>query len=270
MLSCVDKKYDSLDMYTSCGSYYTTSDLYFSETSVLKFRFRIIHFVDSLNEVYINYDSIISGINSFYKQADIQFKLYDTIKIVDSDKKRDMPSFIKYHMKEYKNDCYITMYIYGDNQDNYPEDLKNISGSAGGIGSNFFAVKQKFCYSITLFHEIGHLFSLMHTNTYDKTETGYTIYSGDKVCDSRKVEDYSSISDSDCNYIGEEDLLPNEEKEIVCNFMSYNYFHCRGCITNGQIRRARFYIHESPEIKMAIYEGLNKDFSNVRKGVGCN
>ncbi len=247
------------DMHMTCGSHYATSDIYFEEDTKLTFRLRIVYFADSLNEPEPSYDTFMMKLNTFFSSSDISFKLVSKLKHVDGDIKTDMPSFNKYHFKHFKNDSFITMYIFSSYQPHYAEDLKNVAGTAGGLGSNFFAIRSSFLNTITPLHEAGHCFSLLHTNTYDESETGYTIYSGDKVCDSRKVEDYNGLSDMACNYTGSEELSDLEKKEIVCNFMSYNYMHCRGCITEGQIRRMRFYIHESPVIKLAIIKGLNKD-----------
>ena len=238
-----------------CGIAYSTNDLYFKADNSLLFRFRFIYIADSLNEATPNYDSIINNINAFYRNADIQFSndTSDNLFVVNPDIKDDMPSFIKYHMKNWKNDSLITMYIYGNDQENYSDDLKNIAGSAGGLGCNFFAIKRDYVYKSTVLHEIGHCFFLMHTSEPDPTEKGLDLMYGDKICDLIKSDPVEFSKYDSCiarNSIGA--FSTEEVNEVICNIMSYSYMPCRKCLTKNQIARMRFYIHESPTMRMAL------------------
>lgn len=247
------------DMYAICDTSYQTSELYFPEKRKLELNLRFVYFADSLNEEQINYDSVLLFINNFYKIADLKFRIYSIDTIVSPDIKADMPSYVKYHFKHFKVDSAITCYIFGDYQPNYPEDRKYTAGSAGGIGSKFFAIRKRFTNLVTINHEIGHCLSLKHTTEYDESNHGYTIYSGDNVCDTRYIENLPSKIDDKCNFVGSDKLTKEEKEMTICNFMSTSHLNCRNCIRDGQIRRIRFHIHESPDMRMVVYKGLNKD-----------
>ena len=256
---CTKNKDYLEDMYPLCGNSYQTSDLYFPEDRELEFNIRFIRFADSTDTDTIRYDLILNNMNEFYAQADIKFRLYSDTTIVNQELAEDMPSYIKHNFKYFRNDSTLTCYIYSNYQPNYYPDKKTTLGSAGGLGANFFAVVKAAVYGITVNHETGHMFGLMHVDTPDESPTGYTIYSGDRVCDTRGVINLHEKVDMNCNYIGKEELTEEEKKILVCNFMSWNYLNCRSCITEGQIRRLRWQIHESPQLRMCIHKGLNTD-----------
>lgn len=259
LMTCTTKEDIKRSDYAPCAISYKTSDLYFKESDVLTFKLRFVYFADSIKEATPNYDSILAGINDFFKSSRIQFIKYDkqsVVKYIDSDMKRDMPSFIKYHMRDFKNDSTITMYIYGNEQPNYSESFKSIAGSAGGIGSNFFAVKEKYVYETTVFHELCHCFFLLHTSEPDPTEKGLDLMYGDKICDLIKSEPIDFVQNDTCEVERGTGLYSKEEiNEVLCNIMSYTYnMNCRKCITNNQKARMRFYIHESPAMRLTLVE----------------
>lgn len=259
-LICTKREAIYEDMYGSCDTSYQTSELNFDEETKLVFRLRFVYFADSLNEEQVNYDSILLSINKFFQIADIQFELENIDTIVDSEKKENMPEYVKNHFKYYKNDTVLTCYIYGNYQPNYSVDRKYTSGAAGGIGSNFFCVRKRFVYSITMMHEISHMFSLLHTDTPSKNNVKYSIYDSDLVCDTAPINNLQEKVDGDCNFIGDDILTEEEELEAVCNYMSWVHLKCRHCITTGQIRKMRFYIHESPFIQQACKKGIKHEF----------
>lgn len=255
---CNKKRYLN-DVYTTCANSYQTSELLFEEDTKLVFRLRFVYFADSLNEAQPKYDSIVDYINEFYQDANIKFELERVDTIVNSDIKSDMPSYVKYHFK-HRDDSTITCYIYGAVQENYYNSDKMVMGAAGGVGSNFFAVRSQVAYSITTIHELGHCFSLLHVDTPDDSGLEYSTYSGDKICDTKSILNLHEKVDKNCIFHGEELLTEEEKKVLVCNVMSWNFFKCRGCLTEVQIRRMRFYIHESPMIQLAIKKGLKYEF----------
>lgn len=258
--TCGKKKRTFNDMYATCGSSYQTSDLFFSEDKLLTINLRFIYFADSINEIEPDYDKILVRMNKFFEVADIKFRKFGTEKIVDSDTKGNMPSFIKTHFQRFKNDSTITCYIYGNFQPYYTGDEVSVAGASGGLGTNFFAVKRAFLSTITVEHEISHNFGLLHVFLKDESEKGYSYMTGDLVCDTRKVDDPTNIVDETCNYIGDDKTLTEEEKrQMVCNYMTWSYLNCRNCITDGQIRRMRFYIHESQQLRHTVHNGLNEE-----------
>lgn len=247
------------DYGVACGMAYKTSDIYFKESDVLTFKLRFIYFADSIGEREPDYGVIIQGANKFYQSSGIQFVPYSggsfSTKIVNSDMKADMPSFIKYHLNYFKNDSVITMYIYGDDQPNYAADMKNVAGSAGGIGSNFFAVRRRYIYEPTVWHELGHCFFLMHPSEPDPTQKGLSLMYGDKVCDLIKSDPIVGARPDTC-YVqnGWNPYTQEEINDLICNIMSGTMLNCRKCITQNQRARMRFYIHESPAMRMALVE----------------
>lgn len=259
LLICKEKKQYLNDIYTICGTSYQTSELLFEEDDQLTFRLRFVYFADSMCEVQPNYDSITKTINEFYQDADIKFDIEKTETIVDSDIKYDMPSFVKYHYKN-RNDSTITCYIYGNKQTNFTVDNMNTMGAAGGVGSNFFAIRSMVAYSITPIHELGHCFSLIHVDAPDDSGLPYSTTGGDKICDTKSIINIHEKVDHNCIFHGEENLTEEEKQILICNFMSWNFYKCRGCMTEIQVRRIRFYIHESPMIQLAIKKGLKHEF----------
>lgn len=262
LVTCGPNNVDVADLNITCGTaIYQTSDLNFDKDDLLEFNVRFVCFVDSLGEDIPDYDSVIYLLNTFFKPALFKFHLHSEILVVDSIKKQDMPSFVKYHLREFRNDSTITVYIYGNDQPNYSNDLSNINGSAGGIGSNFCAIKRKYLYSSTIVHEFGHMFFLMHTQTPDPTSKGLTYLYGDRICDVIKTEgiDYSKIDS--CVFKGDLGIFTEEELTSgICNFMSRSYKTCRKCISAEQIARMRFYIDQSPIMQQAVRVGLKDHF----------
>lgn len=242
-------------MRATCGMSYSTSEIFFEEEDEVGIKLRFVYFAEDTMDFPPDYVPIVDYINLFFKPAKIEFKSVKEEVITDEDIKQDMPSFIKYNFKYFHNDSVLTIYIYGDFQPNYSNDQQSIVGAAGGIGSKFVAVKKSYINSVTTIHEILHAFSLTHTFIPTDTE-GYDIYTSDKVCDTRYINNVHEKVDGNCNFIGEELLQEDEKEEIICNVMSYNHSKCRTCITEGQIRKIRFYLHESPSMHMILYKGL--------------
>lgn len=249
------------DMRAACDNSYSTSSIYFDETDLLTLELRFVYFADSSNEVQPDYNLTITNLNKFYKDANIRFRLNTVDTIVDSNVKSEMPLFKAIHFKRFKQDSVITCYIYGMDQPLYSQDDSNIMGSAGGVGSTFFCIRAEYLNvknSVVAAHELGHCFSLYHIDTPDSSADGYTIYSGDKVCDTPKATNLHEKVGKNCTYIGEEGYTIEEQQKLVCNFMTWNYLWCRHCIEGGQISRIRFYIHESPEMRSCVSKGLKK------------
>lgn len=247
------------DMYATCGTSYQTAEIFFEEGDVLTFNVHFVYFADSLEEYQVDYPAVINGMNDFFLHANIRFHLYDIDTIVSPEIKENMPSYVKNHFDLKKraivNDSAIVIYIYGNFQPYFPEDKKTI-GIAGGIGSTFSAIRKEFLYGVTLWHELCHNFSLLHVDSPDDSGVGYSIYSGDKVCDTRAIDNLHEKVNSNCKFSGDESLTEEEKKVLICNIMSWNFIKCRGCLTEGQIRKIRFHIHESPQLKLTIKEGL--------------
>lgn len=254
LLSCPTRRhlpptFDKKD----CGNAYHLSEIYFNNTDRIELPIRFVKFSDSIGEINnIDFEKVVQYINKTYIDADVIFRLDDTVEIISPLIKGDMPSFVKYAKAYYKAYA-VTCYIYGNTQENFPDDLKGVLGIAAGVGSTFFAIREQYILKSTLLHELGHCLGLYHYDTPDDTD-GYTIYSGDKVCDTRSANNLHEKISGDCKYVGiDADSIPEADKTILsCNLMSWAYLHCRGCLTDGQMAKVRFTIHEHPELRENI------------------
>lgn len=239
----------------SCGVAYLTNDMHFKREDTLLFNLRFVYFADSINEEVVKYDSIVNGINNFFKESAIQVynDTSNNLFVVNTAIKYDMPSFTKYHLMEFQNDSFLTIYIYGTTQPNYINDSRNIMGSAGGVGCNFLAVRRCNAYTNTIYHELGHCFFLLHTFEPDPTEKGLSLQYGDKICDLIKSDPVVANKLDSCFVSNDIGIFSKSEvSDYICNIMSYSYTTCRKCISKVQIARMRFYIHESPAMRMSL------------------
>lgn len=258
--SCTTDRGKFLQDSKFCDNAYETSELYFKSNAQLVMRLRYVYFSEKEGNVNrYNFDSITDMINEFYSQADIRFVSYEVEEIVDNSIREDMPSYVKYHIKQFAKDSVITCYIYGDYQPNYSNDKKSITGSAGGIGSVFFCVKESYLKTNTILHELGHCLGLYHIDSPDESPDGYNIQTGDKVCDTPKASGLENQVNLDCKYTGTHPYLEDEKKILTCNIMSYVYHKCRNCFTDGQVDKIRWTIHESGDLRNTIVEGFNKE-----------
>ncbi len=246
MVTCNTKRLHT-NKYSDCGSSYATSELSFKKDTKLKGKLRVIWFSDKPGEM----DSLIllSGIallNIHLRETNIVMEFDSIIEIV-SKNKHELHDVI-HHAKYYNKPGVFTMYVYGNDQLDIDGNESNIKGSAIGIPSRAFGIQAEFINSSTISHEFFHCIGLYHTHEPDNTD-GYNVEYGDKVCDTPSFTSSSDVVDGDCNYMGPQIL---DTTKIVCNIMSYSYPHCRNCLTDAQIARIRYVIHESDNLKLCF------------------
>jgi hypothetical protein len=241
-----------------CGTTsYTTASIYFQKEDTLTISIDFIFFVDSLNEEIdlTKCQESINTFNDFTKTGRIKAIRRDINIVVNSEYKKDMPSFIK-HGIELARPKAITCLIYGSEQNNFPDDLKNISGIAKGISSTMFAIRTKkdslhSFSNITFSHELCHTIGLWHVDTPDPTD-GYNICQGDKVSDTPSETDLHQKIDCNCKYIGNRPIKKTKIKNLTNNLMSWSKDSCRILLTEGQFDRARYEIHNNYDLRACL------------------
>ena len=308
--------YSNADMVT-CGNsdeneeLYKLNEIYFNNEDKLTFRLHIVYFTNgtpSLDSTKLITTAKV--INDFFNNnnANINFKV-EAIKIIKSTPEEDSTvlPFIKdiervkskgkkiesirksYNMAQFKfwhtlfgMDDAINMYVFDNDGDS------NVSGQAGGVGLNFFAIKAEFCNTMynTAVHEISHCLGLLHIQTKDKTN-GFSNLTGDGICDTPSSPSLLGLVDENCelkdhweelvkdfSYTNEGNdysILHKLTKEqfyiITHNVMGYANQVCRINFTEQQIRRMRKSIEVSSDLKKCIvgFEKYNLDFLNEIK-----
>lgn len=242
----------------TCGMTYQTSDIYFNQedTIVMKVKFHFI--VDDSTEVVDSgaIDEFLRINNAFYSHAQIQFISVGFCVEYNPEESHNMPNFKKFGAKHSEPNC-LNVFVYSNEQPYYTGDTKFTVGVASGIGGTFFAVRENFLRTLTATHEIGHMFGLMHIDVYDETD-GKSIFTGDLVCDTPAASSLGTKINYLCQYVGL-DKLSDEDKEILSrNLMSWVHLHCREFVTHNQIARMRWTIHNSLDLRNAIYELRNE------------
>lgn len=241
-----------------CGNLnYNTASIYFEKEDTLILSVDFIFFIDSLNE-QIDFTKCQEALNTFNKFSSlgrIKAVRRDINIIVNSEYKKDMPSFIKHGIELAKPKA-ITCLIYGNKQENFSDDLKNISGIAKGISSTLFAIRVRndslnSFSSITFSHELCHTIGLWHVDTPDPTD-GYNICQGDKVIDTPSETDLHEKLNCNCEYIGNRPIKKNKLKNLTANLMSWTRDTCRLLLTEGQFERARYEIHNNYDLRSSL------------------
>lgn len=228
------------------------SDIYFNAEDTLVLNLNFVFFVDSLTE-YVDLskcDSAIADINRTYVHGRIKVKKNKVNIIVDSDKKYDMPSFVK-HGVQLHEPGNITCFVYADRQDNFSEDYKYAVGLSKGIASNWFAVRYKYLQTSTTAHELGHCLGLRHIDTPDKSN-GYNVIFGDKVCDTPSADSLFNKVSYNCAYISSEAYTQHEKNVLTRNLMAWIPEVCRIDITDGQFALIRFQLHNNSDLRKTI------------------
>lgn len=247
-------------MYTECASQYMINEMYFKDSDTLSFDVRFVYFSDrdSLSEK----NALIRlGItNHYYSQARIKFNLVEVLNVKGNPKDElgnqfgpddifDIERFHEYSAY-YNRYRVINIYIFDRNT------KSRFAGVAGGIPSTYLAVRADYFFNPvvrTLEHELGHCLGLYHTHQKPDANGGYTIESGDFVCDTPAGLDYLVEQvDSECEFEQRTNLTTEEVEVLVKNIMSYSRMGCRQEFTDGQIKRMRWTIEQSQDLRNCL------------------
>ncbi len=207
---------------------------------------------DSMAVEYI--ETAIDSMNNYFEPSGISFSLCYLEHIDDpyfaSVTHDTIESRLKssYHMENVIN-VYFVDYL----EDSYGDAVCGYSYLPVMDVKNEDIFVDKYCHlSITLTHEMGHIFGLLHTHelTYgaefsDGTNCETT---GDLICDTKASPDLSDFVDESCRYTG---LLLDPRGDYywpsVSNLMAYSPTRCRCLFTAGQIQRIieTYYVYKT-------------------------
>jgi hypothetical protein len=188
----------------------------------------------------------IENLNTYFTEVYMNFYLWGGIDYVDSDdyfnfKKGDEGKLSETHYSSGIINMYFTDYIENDSG-------SSICGYSVNKESSHIVVMKNSCTTndSTLAHEMGHVFSLLHTHGASNTKMTTELADGsncdtdgDGICDTPADPKLSSNSINNfCEYIGTEtDLNGNLFNPDTKNIMSYSRKACRNNFTNQQLAR---------------------------------
>lgn len=284
---------------------YKLTEVFFKNKETLTFRLNIVLFTNGECEIDSSFfPQRIEYINNFFKNSDtgIQFELralsviktapkftYGIIPFIErveainnrGKKFNELRDSFKLEHFKFWNTVYgvqdaINMYVFS-------EPIGVLAGQAGGYGIPFLGVNINFMspnYNSDI-HELGHVFGLYHTHTFDNT-SGLNSYTGDKVCDTPTSPNLLGLVNPNCdlypnflNKANEYELdepsimvsrlktMPKESLEtIIHNIMGYSYGECRDEFTEQQIKRMRKTIETSIDLRRCVIgmEKMELDF----------
>lgn len=240
LISCA--KQDTPRNTEDCATSYTLDDPKKEMEGVLKAKVRFVIFKDSLSVIDTNYIlNSLDLLNKLLYATNKQFEI-DTIESSFLPFGHDMQSFL-YHAQLLNKDNVFNVYIYSVDQPRMPSYKKNVKGDAADIPSRSIAIRSVFLNTSTFAHEMLHCLGLLHVHQPDSSD-GYTISSGDLVCDTKafNVEEYVS---EECKYSGPDIIPPDNPEHYECNIMSYIPSSCRNCLTDKQLDRVNFIIQNT-------------------------
>jgi hypothetical protein len=247
-----------------CATAYLSDNMYFQDTDGLNVAVRVVYFSnsrDSSQTLDLSVaDNRVRAASTRYEKAGISFTLVGVVNVhgrpADNfpEMARTLRKFERFELQNYflYGDLYdepnvLSVYVYDE------PGHTEFAGVAGGIGSTFLAMRLDYFLSDmrTFEHEIGHCLGLFHTHQPDTT-AGNTAVSGDFVCDTPASESLLGTVDRECNYIGKLEIDPIEIELLKRNLMSYSYPTCREEFTEGQIKRMRWVIAQSRDLRGAL------------------
>lgn len=261
-----DSAEDNLDMVShsdpliDCGMspYLLLGDqMFVNEKQTYKCSVRFIKIVNEKEPEVIDMISInksIDRLNKDFKDLRISFEAAETVVIEDKKAFKEGIRMYQKHGRIWSEPGYINVFI-------YPSTIGSFSGAAGGIPSQFLAIKEYYLPTGTISHEVGHCFGLYHIHTKDKTGAINSYTSGDLICETPYADFFSKGSSvgyvgrtsDDCKYIGPLGNLTQEQHNTnIVNIMSYSLSECRKEFHKEQVERAHFIINNSEDLKNTL------------------
>tara|TARA_R110002167_G_scaffold140588_4_gene328484 strand:- start:2511 stop:3644 length:1134 start_codon:yes stop_codon:yes gene_type:complete len=224
---------------------------------------------DGLNDGELK--AAIATLNSIFSESSLEFILYGEINYIDNDNFYHFKSNEEKALVETNNlsglvNIYFTDYIentsdesicgFARNEENYDVIIMNNSCATNGT---------------SLAHELGHLFSLIHTHgIYNDQLTKEFVNGkncneeGDQICDTPADPKLTSKNQNNfCRYIGDEkDCNGDTFTPDTGNIMSYSMKGCRSYFSKQQLSRMYAYY-------LSVKNYLNMDTtSNLKNVVG--
>lgn len=257
-----------------CALSYDLNESLFTDEDTLVFGINLVYF---MNEGTVEYtkeqvDRTFEQASYFFNNAKIKFKVLTVNNIKGGPTENlQVSKSIKNKITRFDIENYqffsmmlnephvINVYVY-----NEPEST-SFAGVAGGIGSDYLAIRKDYfdVPARTLVHELGHCLSLYHTHQPDETD-GYNIFDGDKVCDTPAGRSLSGLVNRECELNSARDSVADSLQRI--NLMSYSYPFCRKEFTEGQVKKMRWYIEQSPQAQSMLinrHELINRKIEDI-------
>lgn len=237
--------------------HYGLNELYFQDNDKLIFGVRFVFFINEPTLVdykpFVN--NAIQRLNIDFDPAKISFKALEIKLIEDSEAYASMQYYQQHSFKYYQKGA-LNIFV-------YPNTMEPpIAGAAIGIPSTSMAIKSFFLDKSTISHEVGHMLGLYHTHQKD-TASINTNDSGDYVCDTPNANQFSENNrgflgqvDDECQYTGKNELSTEDNELIVNNLMSYSNLECRCCLTDIQIKRMKWTIENSQDLRYCLQLSL--------------
>jgi hypothetical protein len=215
-------------------------------------------------------ESAIENLNTYFHEAYMNFYLWGGIDYVDSDdyfnfKKGDEGKLSETHYSSGIINMYFTDYIENDSG-------SSICGYSVNKESSHIVVMKNSCTTndSTLAHEMGHVFSLLHTHGASNTKMTTELADGsncdtdgDGICDTPADPKLSSnVINNFCEYTGKKtDLNGNLFSPDTENIMSYSRKACRNHFTNQQL--ARMYAFFNSAKKQFIFSREDSETTTI-------
>lgn len=195
-------------------------------------------------------NAALTNLNTIFSDAGIEFHLYDNINYINDDslchlKKGDETSLFKTNYVSGLINIYFTETVINNSE-------VNICGYSNNNEKKDIIVLNNNCAknNSSLAHELGHIFSLIHTHGPDnnKMTTEFVDGSncdtdGDGICDTPADPGLSSnIINNFCDYVGNKtDAHGDIFSPDTGNIMSYSRKACRDHFTPQQLARINAY-----------------------------
>lgn len=265
---------------------YELMEIYFEKEKILTHDV-VIHYLTNGNDNYSDdfFANRIEQVNPVFENSNRKFEV---VKIVRYDKRPEQyPSILskieaieningnredlrsKFHINHFdwwnmflKIEGAINIYIF-ENQSGY-------AGVAGGIGSDFMAVRTDYLdvRDCTIEHELGHCLGLRHLHETDHTN-GFNRDYGDLCNDTAVTEvNLSKYMNNNCDYFGYrmKGIPPECQSIALQNFMAYNIKKCRVSFTDDQNKRMQWMTENNQDVRKTIRELKNvPDFKMPEK-----
>lgn len=195
--------------------------------------------VNDLNEA-------LSELNTVYANAYLQFYLSEEINYIDND---NLNHFNKTReaalISSYYTPGVLNIYFFESVENEM--DI-NICGYTNNVGKLDIIVLQNSCVtnSSTLSHEVGHFFSLLHTQgpqneglTTELVNGSNCDTDGDGICDTPADPTLTNLNVNNyCNYTGNErDANGQRFSPDTKNIMAYSPKECRSYFSSQQVAR---------------------------------
>ncbi|MFB9057748.1 choice-of-anchor J domain-containing protein [Mariniflexile ostreae] len=191
--------------------------------------------------------SAIDTLNDIYASAFLEFFICEDINYINQDdlyfnfEKSKESDLIKNHFTSGVINLYFTKYVEISNGN-------SLCGYSNTFGSPDIIVMKNACVTngITLAHEMGHFFSLLHTHGPSSTKLTTELADGsncdtdgDQICDTPAdpLLDFCNV-DRDCTYTGTiTDANGDAFTPDTSNIMSYSTHSCKSHFSPQQLAR---------------------------------